>query len=557
MACSILGARSKQYWLGAVLTLAVTISASSAPADDGDLQPSVDEILRHLRILGDDAMEGRGTGTAGGKRAAAYIEEQLTALGLEPLGADGSYRQPIPLHGSLPLPGSRLTLVDSAGDEHSLKLWDDYVLFGSGAQTFLPRPVPMEFVAYGIVAPEYDYNDYQRTEVADRIVVVLAGEPPSNDPDFFDGLRPTVYSDPEMKFRTALARGARGVILIPTPWDGNFIDWQRTLDLFQTEDVALPYGIAGSLDLLLRFERAPKLFVGAESSFAELIKRAGEGTLTSFPLKTQASFEGAFRERDFTADNLIARLPGSDPLLQHDHVVVCAHYDHLGIGRPVNGDAIYNGVVDNASGTAAVLELARVLASTPRRPRRSIIFLFVTGEEKGLLGSRYYVDHPAVPLHRTVAAINVDGLSVLGVSKRFVGIGSRFSTLGELLEETLARRGLERVDIPQLFADRKPFFHSDQLAFAQAGVPAVLVMEGFPPSRTDAPAMRRFIAWGRDRYHTPFDDLQQPLDRGAIEQHAAVLLAFVDDVADTSTEPRWLPGAPWIAARLRTMAEGR
>ena len=546
----------------ALFALGATAAVSLALPEGPPPRPSADEILRHMRILGDDAMEGRGTGSPGGEKAAAYLEAQLAELGLEPMGVGGTYRQPLLMHGSLPLRDSRLTLFgtdDSPGSgDRTLELWDDYVLFDTGAQTFLPRPIPLVFVAYGIIAPEYDYNDYQRTEVAGSIVVFLAGEPPSRDDDYFDGARSTVYSDPEMKFRTALARGARGAILLPSPREGSFVDWELTLDSFQTEDVRLPYGIAGSLNLLLRLEQAARLFDGAAQSFSEVVELDRQGALGSFPLAARASFAGSFRERDFVAHNLVARLPGRDPLLRDDHVIVCAHYDHLGIGRPVNGDAIYNGVVDNASGTAATLELARLLGTAPAQPRRSVLFLFVTGEEKGLLGSRYYRDHPVVPLHRTVAAVNVDGLSFIDTSDEFVGIGSEHSTLGELLEETLADLGLRRAEIPAPFRAREPFYDSDHLAFAQAGVPAILVMEGFGwRNLAQAEGDRRFTAWGRERYHTPFDDLEQPLDSSAIEQHATVLLAFVRQVADTLTEPQWLPGSPFVGARLRSLAEGR
>jgi hypothetical protein len=538
------------------MLVAAGVVDADTSSRDVDASVSIAEILRHLRALGDDAMEGRGTGTPGGERAAAYLESQLARLDLEPLG--GGYRQAVPLHGSLPLAASRLTLAAADGRRRTLALWDDYVLFDTGAQTFLPQPVPLTFVAYGIVAPEFDYNDYQRADVSGRIAVFMAGEPPSRDPSYFDGERPTIHSDPEMKFRTALARGARGAILIPSPRERAYLDWSRVLDAFQTEDVTLPYGVAGSLNVLLRLEPAARLFNGAPTSLGRVLELDREGALGSFPLAARVSFAGAFDERDFVAHNLVARLPGADPLLRDRHVIVSAHYDHLGTGRAKGGDTIYNGVIDNASGTAVVLELARVLSSRPSRPRRSVLFLFVTGEEKGLLGSRFYSDHPVVPLHRTVAAVNVDGISFLDASDEFVGIGSAYSTLGELLEATLAGLGLRRAEVPALFTLREPFYESDQLAFAQAGIPAILVMEGLAfRDLKGAEGVRRFVAWGNERYHTPFDDLSQPLDHAAIEQHATVLLAFVERVADTPIEPQWLPGAPWTGERLRTMAEGR
>ncbi len=531
-------------------------AAQDAIGENGEGRPSLARILAHLRVLGGDEMEGRGTGARGGDRAAAYIEATLEELDVEPIA--GSYRQAVPMHSSLPLPSSQLTVHSEGDGEHALALWEDYVLFDTGAQTYLPQPTPLVFVGYGIVAPEYRYNDYQGLDMAGRIAVFLAGEPVSDDPVFFEGATATFYSDPGMKFRTALSRGARGAILLPSPRGTLFTRWNEVRDAFETEDVTLPYGIAGSLNVLLEMHQAERLFDGAEASFGEVLELDRRGDLGSFPLAVRVRFHGEFRERDFAAHNLIARLPGSDPLLRADHVIVSAHYDHLGLGRPVDGDAIYNGVIDNASGAAVTLELARILSSGPERPRRSILFLLVTGEEKGLLGSRYYRDHPVVPLHRTVAALNIDGISFLDTTDEFVGIGSKYSTLGDLLERTLASLDLRHSGVPAPLALREPFYRSDQLAFAQAGIPSILVMEGLAFRNLDTDeGLRRFVDWSLKRYHTPFDDLEQPLHSPAIEQHAEVLLAFVRSVANTPAEPRWLPGAPWVGERLRTLAEGR
>ena len=544
--------------LGLVILPIGLATAQEIPAEKTPSAPLINNILGHLKVLGDDTMEGRGAGTPGGELAADYIESQLKEIGLPPV-LDG-YRQPVPMHGSLPLSQSRLTLLDVPGQEKEMELalWDDYVLFRTGAQTFLPEPTPLVFVAYGIVAPEYDYNDYLRTDVAGRIVVILEGEPPSNDDAYFEGLKPTVHSDPEMKFRTALSRGARGAILIPSPREASFLDWRQILSAFQTEDVTLPYRITGNLNVLLHFEKAPLLFANAPVSFIEMLGQDADGSLAGFPLNIRARFTGAFKERDFAADNVMAWLPGNDPLLRESYILVSAHYDHLGIGRPVNGDAIYNGVVDNASGTAVTLELARVLAQQKEKNKRSFIFLFVTGEEKGLLGSRYYCDHPAVPLSKTIAAVNIDGISIIDTTSLFVGVGADLSTLGSHLDETLQGMNLYLGKIPAIFQIQEPFHHSDQLAFAQAGIPSILVMEGFGFRNVPVnDGIRRFIEWSKERYHTPFDDLGQPLNSAAMEQHATVLLAFLRRLGDTAVEPQWLPGAPFVGARLRSMAEKR
>ncbi|MDX1384433.1 MAG: M28 family peptidase, partial [Thermoanaerobaculia bacterium] len=505
-------------WPCRTWVLALALAGPSA-AVGGELPSlSVDRILEHLRVLGGDEMEGRGTGSPGGRRAARYLEARLTELDLEPMGG-GGFRQDVPMHGSRPLRSSRLELVDPQGEHRSLELWDDYIIFDTTPSTLLPQPLPMFFVGYGIVAPEYDHNDYQQIDPQGGIVVFLAGEPPSSDSDYFAGEAPTEHSDPALKFRTALSRGARGALLLPSRREGAFTRWEDVLDAFQSEDVTLPYGVAGSLDLVLREDNAPLLFAGT-TSWREVQRLDGLGELRSFPLAMRMRFDGAFRQRDFTAANLLARLRGSDPILSDEHVIVAAHYDALGVGRPhataAAGssrnaeDTIYNGVIDNASGTAVTLEIARVLAGAAVAPRRSILFLFVTGEEQGLLGSRYYRDHPVVPLHRTAAAINIDGIAFLDTTRAFVGIGSQYSTLGSLLEETLAPLGLRRGQVPAAFRHREPFYTSDQLAFAQAGIPSILVMESLDfENLEEREGLERFVRWGRERYHTPFDDLER------------------------------------------------
>lgn len=514
-------------------------------------------VWHHAAMLAGDDFEGRGTGSQGERRAAAYISATMQATGIEPLGEAGTFSQYVPLHGCTPLADSRLTLVTDTG-RHEFRLGEDYLLYKTGAQTFIPRPLPLVFVGYGIVAPEYDYNDYQNVDVTGAIAVFLSGEPQSDEADYFDGAQKSIYSIPEVKQRIAFSRGARGSIMIPLPRLSvgySWSDWQR---IFSPEDVTLPISVAANLSVMMRAESAAQLFANAPYSLADILRMDAEQSIRSFRLSCGMSFSGSFRDRDFLSANLVGVLRGSDPILRDSYVLCTAHYDHLGIGLPVEGDSIYNGLVDNALGVAAALELAHVLADSALRPRRSVIFAFMAAEEKGLLGSAYYTSHPPVPLFRTIACLNIDGLAIIDRFNDVVGVGTEYSTLKEHLARVSEELGLGVSAIPPDFSMLEAFTSSDQLAFAQAGIPSLLVMEGRDyVTLSDQQGYDRFLEWGRTRYHTPFDDSTQPVDTAAIAQHMRVLCAVLSTLGSTEDVPRWVRGSPYINARLQSEAEER
>jgi Zn-dependent M28 family amino/carboxypeptidase len=280
--------------------------------------------------------------------------------------------------------------------------------------------------------------------------------------------------------------------------------------------------------------------------------------LRSFQLPVTASFRGSFQQRDFLSPNVIGLLKGSDEQLQNSYIILSAHYDHLGIGPPVKKDSIYNGVFDNAAGVAAALEIAKNFSSISRKLKRSIIFLFTTGEEKGLLGSSYYVDHPVVPLYKTIANINIDGVAMFDTFNDVVGVGAELSNLGEVLEQVAGELELRVSPIPSPFLQTVPLARSDQISFAKAGIPALLIMEGSNYRHTaKEEGLQRMIDWGRTIYHTPFDDLQQPMNLEAAQQHAQIIFAFCYALANGNFAPQWEKGVPYINARLQSIAEKR
>ncbi|MEJ2053972.1 MAG: M28 family peptidase [Calditrichaceae bacterium] len=439
--------------------------------------PLIRDIKKHINYLGSDSLTGRSTGTRGARLASVYISKYLKKYNIKPYSSDDTYYQDIPMYGSIPLADSRL-LLKMESDSINLALDRDYLLFKSGAQTHIASPVPLVFVGFGIIAPEYDYNDYLSIDVSGKIVVYLEGEPEYDDPAYFDGKNPTVYSYPESKQRIAISRGAIGSIMIPLNRDAGLKKWAEYRKTFSFEDVTLAYRVTGHLGLILNPSLTDKIFSGSAYNFKDIINQVKNHQLRSFQLNVRLSFKGRFQEREFIGRNVAGLIRGSDPELNDTYIILSAHYDHLGIGAAIHGDSIYNGINDNALGVAAVLEIARLISKSERQPRRSVLFLFLTGEEKGLLGSKYYVDHPIVPLYKTIADINVDGIAILDTFKDIICIGCEFSSMEEIVEAIGRMNGLHLSPLPPQFLGFESFARSDQIAFAQGGIPSILISEG-------------------------------------------------------------------------------
>ncbi len=551
--------------LALALPLLVVTASPVTRAADLPIPPAT-EVLRdlaagrlaaHIQFLGQDSLRGRAPGTPGGEAAAAYIAARLREFGLEPAGPRGSWYQQVPIHASEPLPGTQLRL-ERLPSGVELALGHDYLLYTTGAATFIAEPAPMVFVGYGIVAPEYDYDDYHEVDVRGAVVVFLSGEPVSTDTAWFEGDRSTPHSFPDAKQRQALARGARGSILIPSPRDAGPYRWSDLRTEFAFPHRSLVYGASRHLAVVINPRTTEFLFHRSGRTWRDVCRSDSAGRMESFPLRTRLSFRGSYRERDYTSPNVVAMLRGSDPLLREQWIVLCAHYDGLGVGPAARGDSIYNGVIDNAAGTAALLEIARAMEAHPRRAPRSVLFLFTTGEESGQLGARFYCDHPVAPLHRTIACLNIDGLAFLDLFDDIVGVGAANSTLDDILANVAADLELRVSPIPAIFEGDDEIVRGDQYAFASAGVPSLLVQEGLayrhlPPDE----GLRQLIRWGREVYHTPFDDLAQPISVDAAFQHLQLLAALADTLSRTFVVPQWRPGSPHAAARLRTLAEER
>jgi hypothetical protein len=523
----------------------------------GSSVPWADSLRRHVAFLADDALQGRAAGSDGSRQAAEYLAGHLARWQLQPLAPMSGYLQSVPLHGSTALATSnlRLFLSDRMAD---YKLNDDYLLYQYGAQTFLPVPLAMVFVGYGIIAPEYDYNDYQNLDVTGKIVVFLSGEPPSTDPGFFQADELTLYAAAETKARIAISRGAAASVMIADPDLVRDQGWQRLQREFCFEHVTLTQNASAHLFLVLHPDRANELFAGAAASLAQVLQWHRRHTMHSLALQGKMSFHGEFKQRDFVDHNVIGVIAGDDKKRRNEFIVVSAHYDHLGIGKPVQGDSIYNGAVDNSLGVAGVLELARCFASSPRRPQRSILFICTTAEEKGLLGAEYFLSHSPIPLYRMVANINLEGLAFVDRFREVIGIGGEWSNLGEWLRETVIEQGVTAVAMPKGFSAMDALLRGDQLAFARSGIPCLLITEGLA-GETLLPQdlMLRRLQWQRDYYHSPQDDARQPIYWAAAEQHVRVLMHVISRLSHSAFKPEWLPQAPFRAERMRSIAEKR
>lgn len=515
---------------------------------------SKEMVARHLNFLGSDLFEGRGTGTTGGNLTAKYLGLEFEKINLKPMGSNNTFYQYVPMHGSQPLAASELKIYNN-GEEKPLLLFEDYFLFNAGDQTFVPNPLPTVFVGFGIIAPEYDYNDYENVNVEGKIVVMLDGEPQSDDETFFEGVNPSVYSFPESKKITALSRGARGSIIILHQKEQQE-DWNKLKREYYFEDISLAYSPNSHLSILLNPKAAEEIFSGSAISFQKVLEDSKEHRTKSFDLAAEISFKGDFERRDFLSPNIIGMIDGEERDLKNEYIILSAHYDHLGIGAPAENDSIYNGVMDNAIGVAVLLEIAKYFSNAKKALKRSIIFMPVTGEEKGLLGSLYYTDHPVVPLHKTIASINIDGVPFLDEFNSVVGVGAELSTLGEALEKVAGRLKINTGTIPQGFIQTESFSRSDQVVFAKAGVPSLLIMD-LPDykniSRQEGLQILKHYA--ENIYHTPFDDLSQNINYDAVEQFAQIIIELIKEIANAEEPPQWHDNTPYSITRLRTIAE--
>jgi Zn-dependent M28 family amino/carboxypeptidase len=515
-------------------------------------------IRAHMAFLADDLLEGRGTGTRGYQLAANYIRAQFEALGLKPAGGNGSYFQNVRLRRIELIPGKTSAIVKRNGQDQTLVFDKGYVTRGSELYPDSTIEAPVVFVGYGVTAPEFGYDDYAGADVKGKIVAMLYGAPKK-----FPSAPQAHYSAGPVKSATAVAHGAIGTLSI---WAGPIEErlpfsrvvrffhepGMRWLDEHSQPNDAQPK-IRGSA--LVSSAIAGQMFEGASRSLKEALARAAESKPQAFALPVSIALHMVSRHSEVESPNIAAILPGSDPQLKNEYVVFTAHVDHLGIGEPINGDSIYNGAADDASGTAALLEIARALSSMPTPPRRSILFLAVTGEEEGLLGSDYFAHYPTVPLNQIVADVNMDGVTLFYDFLDVVPIGAEHSSLGPVVNDVAQHLGLEVS--PDPMPEEVFFIRSDQYSFVKQGVPSVFLSEGFKTVDPKLDGKKISLEWEAKYYHTPKDDMDQPnLNFEAAAKCTRVDLAIGYEVAQQTERPRWNAGDFFAKFAAKTPSAG-
>jgi Zn-dependent M28 family amino/carboxypeptidase len=514
--------------------------AGSAP------EISADRIKATVAYLAGDRLEGRGPGTRGEILTTEYLAAGFKKAGLQPMGKRGIFFQPVPLVRVVTSPQATLQAVkgETTLDIPCEKGFSGTCQTQKELEEFDAEAV---FVGHGITAPEFEWDDYQGTDVKGKIVVLFTNEPPSNDPKFFGGTALTYYGRWTFKFEEAARRGAKACFIIHT-----------------NETAGYPYSVVRPLDgaQLEREPGQPALaFAGWLTSEAgerllNLSGRTVEGALKeantrgfkAYSLDVRLKGHIPTRLEKIVSNNVIGRAEGSDPALKSEAVVFTAHWDHLGVGRAVLGDAIYNGAADNATGCALLLELARAWSSLSPRPKRSAIFLAVTAEEKGLLGSKYYTEHPLVPLGKTALNLNYDMILPLGVPESVVVTGAERTTIWPAVQAAAKKNHLE-IEIDQR-AHLGIFFRSDHFSMAQAGIPAFSVAPGMKIQGKPKDFARKAVQEFNDRvYHSPQDEFKPEWDFSGFVVLARFSLEVAREVANADRLPTWNPGDEFRQAR--------
>jgi Zn-dependent M28 family amino/carboxypeptidase len=507
-------------------------------------------LLRDIRVLAHDSLQGRAPGGTGEQKTVAYLEAQFRGLGLEPGNPDGSYVQKVPLVGITPQ-GAPALLLEKGSRKLTLKWHDDYVAWTKhlAPEAKLERS-ELVFVGYGVEAPEFGWDDYKGTDVAGKTLVMLVNDPPLSDSTQFGGRAMTYYGRWTYKYEQGMKHKAAAVLIVHETGPAGYpfaVVQGKTGEQFDLvtgdKNMSRP-----ELEGWITLEQAGALFALAGQRFDSLKARAATREFKPVPLGVTASvrIENALRTLD--SRNVAAKLEGRDKARKDEYVIYTAHWDHFGIGEKINGDSIYNGALDNASGTAGLLTLAKAFATLPRAPRRSILFLAVTAEEQGLLGSQYYSVNPLYPLAKTLAIINMDGLNTLGQTKDLTVIGLGASELDDYAQAAAAEQG--RVLRPDPEPEKGFYYRSDHFNFAKQGVPAFYPGEGINLIGKPAGyAMQKREQYTANDYHKPSDEIKPDWDLSGAVDDLRLFLTIGYRVAQATKYPGWRPGNEFRAIR--------
>jgi Zn-dependent M28 family amino/carboxypeptidase len=522
-------------------------------------QISAEDLLNHTKALSSDEFEGRAPGTPGEEKTVDYLQRKSEKFGLQPGNPDGTYIQKVPLVG-ITTPQTARLKIHSGSTSYHLNGGDEFIARTVRVVDSTSFDGDMVFVGYGVVAPEYGWDDYKGLDVRGKILVMLVNDPavpnprdPSKlDDKMFKGRAMTYYGRWTYKYEIAAQKGAAGIFIVHEtgpagyPWavpKGSFSS--ENFDIVSKDKNMSRVNVEGWITT----DAAKRLFRGAGQEFDDLKKAATRRDFKPVDLKAKAVLKIDQKLRYINSANVVGKLEGADPKLKDEYVIYTAHWDHFGIGEAnEKGDKIYNGALDNATGCAALLELIQAFKALPAPPKRSILFLFVTAEERGLIGSKYYAENPLYPLEKTVANINIDGLNQWGRTKDFTVIGLGNSTLDDVLKQAAAEKG--RYLKPDAEPEKGFYYRSDHFNFAKQGVPALDPSEGieFVGKPADY-GMKKREAYTANDYHKPSDEIKPDWDLSGAVEDVQLLFTVGYRVANTLKYPEWTPGNEFKAKR--------
>jgi Zn-dependent M28 family amino/carboxypeptidase len=534
--------------------LACTLSIFAADQPELKLKPALDSItpdglLAHIKVLASDEFEGRAPGTKGEELSVKYISDQFKAIGLKPGNPDGSYTQEVPLAGIKSDPKMSFTMGDKTTE---LKYPDDYVASSARLQNEIKIDnSDIVFVGYGIVAPEYGWDDYKDVDVRGKTILMLINDPPIPDPKdpskldekMFKGKAMTYYGRWTYKYEIAAQKGAAAAIII-----------------HETEPAAYPYSVVRTswakenyeLDVpdknknavqarsWITLDVAKKLLGDCGQDFDVLKKSAITKEFRPVTLNAKVNIEIKQTLRSFKSHNVIGKLEGSDPKLKDQYIIYTAHWDHLGRHPELPGDQIFNGAVDNASGDAAIIELGRAFSKLNPPPRRSVLFMCTTAEEAGLLGAKFYAEHPLYPLEKTLADINIDSMNVWGKARDIEDVSSGMSTLGDMLADAAKRQG--RAAIPNSRPEKGKIYRADNFEFSKVGLPSLYIGNGEHLLARPPHAPLRSDEFDLHDYHQITDEVKPDWDLTGAVQDVDLLFEVGCQVANAAKFPEWKAG---------------
>ena len=531
-----------------------------------------DTFLKTVKALSSDEFEGRAPASKGETLTVDYLEKRFKELGLEPGNPDGTYVQKVPMVGITADPATEMdfmigptaprpTVPSMAWPVRLMKLkfGDDFVVWTKHVEPNVEVNGDLVFVGYGVVAPEYNWDDYKGADLKGKVLVMLINDPPVPDPNdptrldpnTFKGKAMTYYGRWTYKFEIAAKLGAAAALIVhetgPAGYPWAVVHGSNTGEQFTL--VSADKGRSRCpVEGWITREKAEELFRLAGKDFDTLHKAAVRREFKPVPLGAQMSISIKNTIRTIDSQNVMAKLPGSDSRRENQYVVYTAHWDHLGIGPEVNGDRIYHGAVDNASGVAGLLELARAFTKVRPAPRRSILFISVTAEEKGLLGSQYYSEHPLYPLRDAAAEINMDGLNVLGRTRDITVIGLGNSTLDDYIQAVAAEQGRSVKPDPE--PEKGYYFRSDHFNFAKRGVPALDPGEGVEfIGRPEGWGLMMRDKYTAEDYHKPSDKIKPDWDLSGAVEDLQLLFSVGYRIANADQLPTWKPGSEFKAKR--------